>query len=307
MLNFMYINCMNKALLFLLFIPLVSWGQNQVDTLDLSEYENKYELSKIINETSGVEFYNNFLYTFNDSGGKPELYKLNSSNGKIVQTIDIKEAINIDWEEITRNNDTLYIGDFGNNLGTRKDLTIYSIKIPQNNTNENISTTIINKLKFVYEDQMDFKNYGHLKTNFDCEAMIYYNNLLHLFSKRWGDNKTVHYILNPKINDSVQVAKKIESFDTECVITGADIYNKELYLVGYTKEGAAYLWKFMNFTDHHFFSGNSKKVLLGLTAAISQIEGIAVTENQIYITGEEMNYSLFKAPPILYIIDKNEL
>lgn len=286
-------------------VSIVLYSQVEKNILDLSEYPEKNILSSQIKETSALEFYNDFLYTCNDSGGEAEIYKLSTLDGKIVETIKIKGVKNVDWEELARKGDTLFIGDFGNNLGIRKDLTIYQVVLPTNATNFK-EITIVDQFQFTFEDQRDYENKGNFKTNFDCEAFIYYKNKLHLFTKRWGDFHTAHYEIDLTSVSKTKIAKKIETFNTECLITGADIHQDTLYLIGYTKE-AAYVWKFYDFKDHNFFNGKSKQTLIGLTAAIGQTEGIAVTDSKIYITAEEMNYSLFHVKPTLYILNKDEL
>ncbi|MDR2122900.1 MAG: hypothetical protein LBP34_07225 [Flavobacteriaceae bacterium] len=297
---------MKKAVLVTFLISSFIFSQTKTDTLDLSEHPNMFTLSSRINETSGVEFYNDHLYTFNDSGGNPEIYKLSAEDGSISQTIKIKNARNVDWEEIARKGDTLFIGDFGNNLGIRRDLTIYSIVLPKSNFPEKTKADILNVIHFNFEDQTDFENRGYARTNFDCEALIYYKGKLHLFSKCWGSNQTVHYELYLQPSKDIMIAKKIETFNTECVITGADIHNDELYLIGYTWDGVAYVWKFSDFSKGMFFNGKAQKTLIGLSAAIGQTEGIAVTDDKIYITGEEIKHSFFHREPALYILDKSE-
>lgn len=287
------------------FVSIVLYGQVEKNILNLSEYPEKYILSSKINETSALEFYNDFLYTCNDSGGEAEIYKLSTLDGKIVETIKIKGVKNVDWEELARKGDTLFIGDLGNNLGIRKDLTVYQVVLPTNATNLK-EITIVDQFQFTFEDQRDYEYKGNFKTNFDCEAFIYYKNKLHLFTKRWGDFHTAHYEIDLTSVSKSKIAKKIETFNTECLITGADIHHDTLYLIGYTKE-AAYVWEFYDFEDHNFFKGKSKQTLIGLTAAIGQTEGIAVTDSKIYITAEEMNYSLFHVNPTLYILNKDEL
>ena len=78
---------MKAITVFFCFISIILYGQIEKNFIDLSEYPNKYILSSLINETSAVEYYKNYLYTCNDSGGKAEVYKLNSSNGNVLQTI----------------------------------------------------------------------------------------------------------------------------------------------------------------------------------------------------------------------------
>jgi hypothetical protein len=286
-------------------VSIVLCGQVEKNILDISEHPGTYTLSSQINETSALEFYKDFLYTCNDSGGDAEIYKLSSENGKIVQTLKIKGVKNVDWEELARKGDTLFIGDFGNNLGIRKDLTVYWVVLPIF-ASQSGELALSGKFQFTFEDQKEYENLGNFKTNFDCEAFIYYKNKLHLFTKRWGDFHTTHYELDLESYSKPKIAKKIETFNTECLITGADIYNDILYLIGYTKE-AAYVWKFYDFNDHKFFNGKSKQTLIGLTASLGQTEAIAVTDSKIYITGEEMNYSLFHVKPTLYILNKEDL
>lgn len=297
---------MKKLVSTFLFIGSFAFAQNQTDILDLSEYPHQVTLQQEINETSGVEFYQGFLYTFNDSDNKPEIYKLNAKTGDILQTLKVKNAKNIDWEEIARKGDTIFIGDFGNNLGNRKDLTIYSLILPKDTVNNEVSLDVFNKIPFIFEDQTDFSNKDYLTTNFDCEAFVYYAENLHIFTKQWGNNQTTHYQLDLSSNESPKIARKIETFNTECVITGADIFDNELYMIGYTKETFAFIWKFSHFLDGKFFNGQAQKTFIGFTPSIAQVEGIAVTQDKIYVTGEEFKYSIFYAAPKLYMIDRKD-
>ena len=298
---------MKKVVFLFVFIGYFVSAQNKADTLDLSEYPHRFTLQKQIGETSGVEYYKGFLYTFNDSDNPAEIYKLDAETGHILQTLKVKGAKNVDWEEITRKGDTLFIGDFGNNLGNRKDLMIYSIKLPKDTVNEWITVDVIDKIPFVFEDQTDFSNTEYLTTNFDCEAFVYYNGNLHIFTKQWGNNQTTHYQLDLNSDENPKVARKIETFNTECAITGAYIFNNELYMIGYTKETFAYVWKFSRFSDGKFFNDQAQKIFIGFTPSISQVEGIAVTEDKVYITGEGFEYFIYHADPTLYVIDKGDL
>jgi hypothetical protein len=86
------------------------------------------KLPSIIDESSGLAFYNDtLLITHNDSGDKPLLYFF-TLRGKLVHTLFIENALNEDWEDITSDNQgNIYIGDIGNNNNKRKDLKIYKI------------------------------------------------------------------------------------------------------------------------------------------------------------------------------------
>lgn len=78
-------------------------------------------------ETSGLICFNELFWTHNDSGGRPEIYGLDTQKGKIKATVIVSNASNVDWEEIAQDDQYVYVGDFGNNRGVRRDLCIYKI------------------------------------------------------------------------------------------------------------------------------------------------------------------------------------
>jgi hypothetical protein len=85
-------------------------SNKEIDSVEVDSAEiiSKIELPKIINETSGLEFYNNHFITHNDSGGEPSLYVFNEE-GEIIETIGLNKnpdfkIKNNDWEDITSDN-----------------------------------------------------------------------------------------------------------------------------------------------------------------------------------------------------------
>ena len=81
------------------------------------------KLSKKIDETSGLEYFNEGLITHNDSGDDAKLY-LFSQTGELLEEFVVNDAVNNDWEDIAMDESYLYIGDSGNNYGNRKNLNI---------------------------------------------------------------------------------------------------------------------------------------------------------------------------------------
>ena len=75
-----------------------------------------------LKEISGAAYFNNGLWVLNDAGNNNNFYRIDPLNGEILQTVTITNAYNIDWEELTCSETDLYIGDFGNNFGNRKNL-----------------------------------------------------------------------------------------------------------------------------------------------------------------------------------------
>ncbi|MEP2237179.1 MAG: hypothetical protein ABJI22_02385, partial [Maribacter sp.] len=78
-------------------------------------------------ETSGLLYFNGNLITHNDSGNEAVLYEIDLQSLSILRRVIISNVINIDWEAISQDDEYIYIGDFGNNVGTRKDLAVHRI------------------------------------------------------------------------------------------------------------------------------------------------------------------------------------
>ena len=148
----------------------------------------KATLSNTVQELSGIISFDGKLYGLNDSGGQPAIYEMDTTNGTITKTITLQGATNIDWEDITQDDSYVYVGDFGNNdSGNRHDLKIYRFPKQDIKNITGSSGTIpsgdIDVINFRYEDQTDFSPSPANSTSYDCEAMVYDNGKIHLFTK----------------------------------------------------------------------------------------------------------------------------
>lgn len=197
----------------------------------------KAELPEEVKETSGVFFHNGRLWTHNDSGGKSILYALDTVNFEVVQRITLLKAKNKDWEDVCTDGETVFVGDFGNNKGSRKNLRIYTFPlsaIPE----EGDASVSVDSIKFSFGDQTNFEKRKH-EHDFDCEAMFATEDYLYLFSKGWETGTTRMYRLSKA--PGKQVAEVVNGFDSQGLITGADYdrENRVLAIVGYVKT----VWK----------------------------------------------------------------
>lgn len=267
----------------------------QADFLKIKKYRINY-LNDRMHESSGLNILNGNLYTFNDSGNAPELFEINKTSGEIINVLKI-EAQNTDWEALTNDGTYFYIGDFGNNDGSRKHLKIFKVPVQNNGP--------VQTLPFYYPDQNDFSS-RYYRMDLDAEAMVYTNKKLHIFSKEWVSKKVTHYIIDPEITEN-QKAEKVESYTTNYLVTDAAYFDGKLYLVGYTKKTEVFLDVFKETEPGIFFKENPKHYYLGTALAIGQIEGIAVDESGIYISGEKFKSPLGSAKPSLYFIPKEKL
>src|SRR5690349_7001177 len=125
----------------------------------------KTNLNTKLNESSGLIWWNNQVWTHNDSGGEPAIYAIDTATGNIIKKVTIANATNVDWEDIAQDSTYIYIGDFGNNAnGNRQDLKIYRVKKADVKSKTSVKAAIIN---YTYNDQTSFTPAGSNNTNFD--------------------------------------------------------------------------------------------------------------------------------------------
>jgi len=246
------------------------------------------KLPSIINESSGMETTGkNQIWTFNDAGGKPELYLIDT-RGNLLKTLEIVNVKNRDWEDISKDDQgNFYIGDIGNNSNASKDLSIFKIPNPKKLKENQVSAKIIS---FSFEDQVDFPP-PEEKLNFDCEAMFWFNKNLYLFSKHRSFPMATNMYRLPAV-EGHHIAKKIGTFYTgkesgtikdfgDYWVTGAAISpsGDKVCLLNDKK-----LWVFYNFEKDQFLNGDFLEIDLGKK---TQKEAVCfVSNNLIYISDE---------------------
>lgn len=248
-----------------------------------------------LDETSGLLFYNNKLFTFNDSGGQAELYEINSSNGSIVRTITINNATNVDWEDITQDATHIYIGDIGNNNGNRTDLKIYKISKSDFDDADNIATA--ETISYYYANQTTFNSLPN-NNNWDAEGLISFGDKLLIFTKNWVNNMVNVYSI-PKISGSYS-AQFVITYNTNGLITGADIsFNEDvIYLTGYSSSQAPFMYTIHNISASNLdiFSGNVSPKITNIVPLGNQVEAISLfeitpTKHRLYISNEKYTFT----------------
>jgi len=243
------------------------------------------ELPKRIDETSGLEYFRGHFITHNDSGGKPKLYSF-TSEGDLLKSYKIKGALNRDWEELTADNNYIYICDTGNNYATRKDLKIYKV---------DKDLILRDSILIRYKNQKSFKRKS--KNRYDAEAIASVDSVLLLFSKDRKKLTTQVYSI-PKVATSY-VIDPIAEFNVDALITAADYdpISKTLALTSYTFAGDQYLYRFLNFDIKNLKNSKFEKYTIPVKPA--QIEAIKVEDSSTFwLTSEdegEGSPRLFKA------------
>jgi hypothetical protein len=251
------------------------------------DFERISELPDELNESSGLVLHSNGnVFSHNDSGGKPDLFEFSAGSDSLVRTITIRGASNHDWEELASDDTSIYVGDFGNNFGSRKNLVIYRISKADLNTKNEVVPSLIH---FKYPKQKSFKRRQF--HNYDCEAMIVYKNRIYLFTKNRGNFKSD--VFSIPTQPGKYIAKKEGTFETEGLITGADINpaGNIIALSGYTFLGGntfnPFLYIIYDFESGNFFENNTNRIDLHTR---KQVEGLCFYDNiNIYFSEEEEN------------------
>ena len=259
---------------------------------------SSWDLPETMIETSGLIIWDERIWTHNDDTDV-NLYAFDTTDVQNYQAYPLTGTINIDWEEISQDDDYVYIGDFGNNVnGNRTDLKI--LRIEKNTLLEN--SPVIDTIHFSYSLQADFSPTGSNNTDFDCEAFIVTSDSIYLFTKEWISQKSSIYSL-PK-QPGTYVAQYRNSYDVEGLITGATyLENKKLVvLTGYSALLQPFLFLLYDFQPFDFFSGNKRKITVNLP--FHQVEGIATEDGLMYfISNEYFSYSVITVPQKLHLID----
>jgi hypothetical protein len=252
----------------------------------------KANLNAALVENSGLIFWNNRIWTHNDGGNSTALFELDTT-GTIIRTVNVSNAVNVDWEDIAQDESYVYVGDFGNNAsGNRQDLIIYQIAKADLLAGNTVTASLI---RFSYADQTDFTAVAANTTNFDCEAMIAYNGKLYLFTKQWTALGTSVYEL--PTTPGTWSAQKIGSNTAPAgLVTGADVSpaQRSIAICGYTSGGARFLYFLYDFTGTDFFSGNKRFVTM---SGLGQTEGIAFKNPEyIFVSRENLSRVVLGIP-----------
>ncbi len=120
-------------------------------------------------------------FSFGDEGNPPTLFRLDAT-GKLLGTLALG-APNNDWESLSRDNQGNYfVGDCGNNANDRRNLVIHRFRPEQPRQ--------VADINFKYPDQTEFPPEKKKDYNFDCEASLWHDGRVWLFSKDRGRDAT---------------------------------------------------------------------------------------------------------------------
>ena len=201
-----------------------------------------------IRELSGIiksHRYPDVYWVHNDSGDRARLFAIDGQGRLIVpdpsaqsyygderqsggdsrQGVTIEQARNVDWEDITRDDEFLYIADVGNNGNARRDLAIYAV--PEPDPFAQTTATAVYSYPVEYPDQTGFPDPEWDK---DSESLFVWNGQLYLITKhrssrpgRRAEPGARLYRLDTRHTDRPNVLTLVDQHDQITFATGADV------------------------------------------------------------------------------------
>lgn len=248
-------------------------------------------LPESIGESSGLLLIGNRFVTHNDSGNTPELFVLDTTSLEVVRRVRIANADNTDWEDLAQDASYIYIGDIGNNLGTRRDLKVLRISREDFSGSDIVEAEVIS---YAYEDQTSFDAAQY--SDWDAEALLAGPDSLYVFTKQWQGGETVAYRI-PKQPGNYQ-ALRTAVYPADGLITGASqIPGQQAFmLLGYSGQLQPFL---LSVSGDYPMSGNSSQIeKIQLDIPFGQAEGITVLPSGVaYLSTEAFSNNLLSLPP----------
>jgi hypothetical protein len=261
----------------------------------------KKTLSKELKEISGIARDGNALWAISDHGNS-EIFKLDLK-GDIIQRVRVKNFTFQDVEAVTVDKNYVYVGDIGDNDGKRTNRAI--IRIPKASLGSKASVEVEGQeIDFVFPDEGEVKKKKN--NNYDCEAMLYYNDSLYVFTKRREDLQSGLYAISEQPGN--YTAHEIAVFDTRGMVTDAAMNSgqNEVALSGYDAgHKKPFIWVLSGFRGNNFFSGTSARYRMNNEKKLDwQVEGIAYKDaNSFFITCEKSK----DVDNSLYVIERSKL
>jgi len=254
-------------------------------------------LDSTLSENSGLLWWEGHLWTFNDSGGEPALYKVDPASGRVLLKTVIRHAVNVDWEDIALDDNYIYVADVGNNFHARDTLEIYRIPRKYLCTGDpQVDFQDMITLSFEEEIKIDHRGLSSL----DFEALLVHGDSVYLFSKDWVGQSTSIFVFPARAGHHHLQARF--SYDISMLVTGAD-WNQEgqeVALVGYRN--------YMPVVIQYDFTSNPGQISCGGRARYypfrlgRQAEGVCYDEaGNLYLSTEK---SLQK--PALFRVGRRE-
>lgn len=279
---------------------------------------------KPIDEMSGIarsRTYEGVYWVHNDSGDRARIFPIRLDGSVIIppfvsrrdssdrpedptavyEGVQIEGAVNIDWEDIACDGDTLYIADVGNNGNARRDLAVYVVKEP--NPEATLQAHTLKRLPVAYPDQKAFP--GDV-WHFDCEAIFVFQGKLYFLTKHRAprqlstpENGTKLYRLDTQHTDRVNTLTLVDTHnDLGGWVTAAAMSPDERRLAVLCQAPQQSIWLFERPThgDKFLTEGKAKRIPIQNGKQCEAIEW--VDNRRLVVTNEQREISVVEVDSV---------
>lgn len=252
----------------------------------------KFDLTQGLSEVSGMFLDGGYFGLHGDGGSAAAIYRL-TMDGKAYDTTTINRD-NTDWEDMGINSRWVVLGDFGNNQGTRKDLSL--IMIPADSLGKKqVNAGVV---RFSYPDQVDFTS--NTFSDYDCEAIIVLEDSALLFSK--SKSTAICRIYSLPLIPGVHQARLLDTLKLPFWVCGAGYQSGRLVLTGYAPNWDLSLtpWIYLADMKNGLPDRNSGRYAALTVPGSTQTESVCFGDSgSVWITAEAYR----GAPAALYRLD----
>lgn len=257
---------MYRTLLAIL-LPLPVFAQPALMPVQLAE------LAPDLSEASALLVVQGATWTLVDGPGQPEILELDPNTGQVLRVLGLTNATRTDWEALAMDDTHVYVGDIGNNSGSRQDLRIFRFPV-DSLLDPAVQTVTVETIAWSYADQTDFTP-APFVTPFDCEAMVVVDGEIVLFTKRWNDEQSRVYRMPAQPGN--WTAQPDTLFDSDGLVTDAtrDPVTGDVFLSGYrfALPFQPFVWVLRGASGADLFQGSAERY--PLTTVDLQLEGCA--------------------------------
>ncbi|GGB90657.1 hypothetical protein GCM10011352_15860 [Marinobacterium zhoushanense] len=225
------------------------------------EVETLGSLSSEIGESSALALDGHRVWTLNDSGNGPWLYRL-GLGGQIERRVRLAGTTNIDWESMAADEDRLFVADCGNNSGRRDWLQLHSVGWDQLREAQDGAEVEAQTIAFRLADPAPVS--GPQAHDNDCEAIASVEGEVWLLTKGWASSASRLYRLD--ISRDQQSIEAVATWPVKGLVTGMDYspQRKELVVLGYTLgrlHSDTFIWRVPVSGHEPDWSGASRYIL----------------------------------------------
>ena len=235
------------------------------------------------------------LWALSDSGGQARLVPIRPIGLVVTGTAgpgylgsEVVGAQNLDWEALTEDGaGNLIIGDVGNNLSRRRELSLYLVPEPIPGA---ATTAPARKVSFSWPDQREFPDPD---LRHDCEAIFHYRGKVHLLTKHRKDTQSSLWRVEIPTSGDRAFLTQLGLLEARGMVTDASISPDGRWLAVLTYR---LLWVFdLKGQPENPLMGTAHARLIQPPAGQWQLEGCAWTDEKTLILGSEEG-ALFTVP-----------